>query len=61
MSAGYRRDALDFAEHLLIAGLPADAASRRRLTHWWQDRAAPRPPRRTARLARAARSVLVGR
>ncbi|WP_406091193.1 DUF692 domain-containing protein [Streptomyces sp. NBC_01013] len=61
MSAGYRRDALDFAEHLLIAGRPADASSRRRLTHWWQDRAAPLPPRRTTRLARAARSVLVGR
>ncbi|MFJ2093585.1 DUF692 domain-containing protein [Streptomyces sp. NPDC087901] len=61
MSAGYRRDALDFAEQLLIAGRPADAAARRRLTHWWQDRAAPRPPRRTVRLVRAARSVLVGR
>ncbi|MFI6648834.1 DUF692 domain-containing protein [Streptomyces sp. NPDC050529] len=61
MSAGYRRDALDFAEQLLIAGRPADDAARRRLTHWWQDRAAPLPPRRTARLIRAARSVLVGR
>ncbi|THA79006.1 DUF692 domain-containing protein [Streptomyces sp. A0642] len=61
MSAGYRRDALDFAERLLIAGLPADEAARRRLTHWWQDRAAARPPRRTAQLARAARSVLAGR
>lgn len=61
MSAGYRRDALDFAEQLLIADRPADDAARRRLTHWWQDRAAPRPPRRTVRLARAARSVLVGR
>lgn len=61
MSAGYRRDALDFAEQLLIADRPADDAARRRLTHWWQDRAAPRTPRRTARLARAARSVLAGR
>ncbi|MCX4965490.1 DUF692 domain-containing protein [Streptomyces sp. NBC_00654] len=61
LSAGYRRDALDFAEHLLIAGLPQDAAARRRLTHWWQDRAAPRPPRRTTRLVRAARAVLVGK
>ncbi|MER5275809.1 DUF692 domain-containing protein [Streptomyces sp. NPDC002809] len=61
MSAGYRRDALDFAEQLLIAGRPADDAARRRLTHWWQDRAAPRPPRRTVRLVRAARSVLIGR
>ncbi|WLQ39929.1 DUF692 domain-containing protein [Streptomyces laculatispora] len=61
MPAGYRRDALDFAEQLLIAGRPGDDAARRRLTHWWQDRAAPRPPRRTTRLARAARSVLAGR
>ncbi|MFG3135953.1 DUF692 domain-containing protein [Streptomyces sp. NPDC048211] len=61
MSAGYRRDALDFAEHLLLTGRPDDASARRRLTHWWQDRAAPRPPRRATRLARAARSVLVGR
>ncbi|MFJ6433958.1 DUF692 domain-containing protein [Streptomyces sp. NPDC091416] len=61
MSAGYRRDALDFAEQLLIAGRPSDEAARRRLTRWWQDRAAPRPPRRTTRLVRAARSVLAGR
>ncbi|MFG2629434.1 DUF692 domain-containing protein [Streptomyces sp. NPDC048473] len=61
MSAGYRRDALDFAEGLLIAGRPADDAARRRLTHWWQDRAAARPPRRSTRLVRAARAALVGR
>ncbi|WNI28528.1 DUF692 domain-containing protein [Streptomyces sp. ITFR-6] len=61
MSAGYRRDALDFAERLLVAGRPEDDAARRRLTYWWQDRAAPRPPRRATRLARAARSVLAGR
>ncbi len=61
MTSGYRRDALDFAEHLLIAGRPADDAARRRLTRWWRDRAAPRPPGRATRLARAARSVLVGR
>ncbi|MFE9814507.1 DUF692 domain-containing protein [Streptomyces sp. NPDC005773] len=61
MSAGYRRDALDFAERLLIAGRPSDEAARRRLTHWWQDRTAPRPPRRITRLGRAARSVLAGR
>ncbi|NEC07514.1 DUF692 domain-containing protein, partial [Streptomyces sp. SID7909] len=40
MTSGYRRDALDFAEHLLIAGRPADDAARRRLTRWWRDRAA---------------------
>lgn len=61
MSAGYRRDALDFAEQLLISGRPADDAARRRLTHWWQDRAAARPPRRTTRLVRAARAAIAGR
>ncbi|MFB7213080.1 DUF692 domain-containing protein [Streptomyces sp. NPDC056255] len=61
MSAGYRRDAMDFAEDLLIAGRPADDAARRRLTHWWQDRAGARPPRRTTRLVRAARAALIGR
>ncbi|MGP3689077.1 DUF692 domain-containing protein [Streptomyces sp. IBSNAI002] len=57
MTAGYRRDALDFAEHLLIQDLPADPAARRRLTAWWRDRAGARPPRRVVRWARA----LVGR
>lgn len=61
MAAGYRRDALGFAEHLLIAGHPADAAARRRLTRWWQDRAGPRPPRRAARLVHATRTALLGR
>ncbi|MFB6872774.1 DUF692 domain-containing protein [Streptomyces sp. NPDC056323] len=61
MSAGYRRDAMDFAEDLLIAGRPADDAARRRLTHWWQDRAGARPPRRTTRLVRAARVAMIGR
>ncbi|MFF2235626.1 multinuclear nonheme iron-dependent oxidase [Streptomyces anulatus] len=59
MSGGYRRDALDFAEHVLIAGGPADPVARRRLTYWWQDRAGARPPRRTTRLVRAARAALV--
>lgn len=61
MSAGYRRDALAFAEQLLVAGRPADDAARLRLTHWWQDRTAARPPRRSTRLVRAARSALMGR
>ncbi|MGQ4712947.1 DUF692 domain-containing protein [Streptomyces anulatus] len=59
MSGGYRRDALDFAEHVLIAGGPADPVARRRLTYWWQDRSGSRPPRRTTRLVRAARAALV--
>ncbi|MFD3326522.1 DUF692 domain-containing protein [Streptomyces sp. NPDC058701] len=53
MTGGYRRDALDFAEHLLIRDLPADPAARRRLTAWWQDRAGARPPGRIVRWARA--------
>ncbi|MFD9335145.1 DUF692 domain-containing protein [Streptomyces sp. NPDC060028] len=57
MTAGYRRDALNFAEHLLIRDLPTDPAARRRLTAWWRDRAGARPPRRAVRWARA----LVGR
>ncbi|MBT2491531.1 DUF692 domain-containing protein [Streptomyces sp. ISL-96] len=59
MSAGYRRDALDFAEHLLATGRPEDDAARRRLTYWWQDRAAARPPSRSTRFVRAARAALV--
>ncbi|WP_443065986.1 DUF692 domain-containing protein [Streptomyces sp. NBC_00503] len=60
MTAGYRRDALDFAEHLLIRDLPADPDARRRLTLWWQDRAGARPTRRIARWARSltARSLM---
>ncbi|WP_328332668.1 MULTISPECIES: multinuclear nonheme iron-dependent oxidase [unclassified Streptomyces] len=58
MSGGYRRDALDFAEQLLRTGLPADAAARRRLTLWWQERSAPRRPARAVRFARAARTRL---
>ncbi|MFJ3926734.1 DUF692 domain-containing protein [Streptomyces sp. NPDC090022] len=50
MTGGYRRDALDFAEHLLVQDLPADAAARRRLTAWWEYRAGSRPPGRAARL-----------
>lgn len=58
-ASGYRRDALAFAEHLLVAGEPADDAARRRLARWWQERAGARPPRRTTRLARAARAAFV--
>ncbi|MFB6842873.1 DUF692 domain-containing protein [Streptomyces sp. NPDC056361] len=61
MSGGYRRDALDFAEHLLVAERPEDAEARRRLTEWWQDRSGSRPPGRATRLVRAARHALVRR
>ncbi|WP_404830839.1 DUF692 domain-containing protein [Streptomyces albidocamelliae] len=43
MSGGYRRDALDFAGHLLRTAPPAGAAARRELRNWWLDRAGPAP------------------
>ncbi|MFI6645271.1 DUF692 family multinuclear iron-containing protein [Streptomyces sp. NPDC050504] len=61
MTSGYRRDALNFAESLLIADRPADPAARRALTLWWEERAAPRPPSRASRLARAVRTVFSGK
>lgn len=63
MTGGYRRDALDFAEYLLLAGRPEDAETRRRLREWWLERSGPTPPsqRPTARLARATRRVLLRR
>ncbi|GGU87242.1 UPF0276 protein [Streptomyces filipinensis] len=57
MSGGYRRDALDFAGHLLRAGRPEDAGVRRALREWWLDRAGP-APRPTGRMARLARKAL---
>ncbi|MFD7433258.1 DUF692 domain-containing protein [Streptomyces sp. NPDC059861] len=57
MTAGYRRDALDFAERLLLAGRPQEARSRRELREWWLERSgsAPRP---RSRMARARRVLL---
>ncbi|MFF9869992.1 DUF692 family multinuclear iron-containing protein [Streptomyces sp. NPDC013953] len=60
MRDGYRRDALDFAEHLLVAGEPADPGARRRLARWWEERAGERPPGPVARLLRAVRTSLRG-
>lgn len=61
MTGGYRRDALDFAEHLLRTG-GLDGPGARQLLHaWWLERSGPTPPSRrpTARLARATRRVLL--
>jgi uncharacterized protein (UPF0276 family) len=60
MTAGYRRDALAFAEHLLSAGRPGDTRARRELREWWLERSgpAPRSGRPVHRLARATRRVL---
>lgn len=58
MTDGYRHDALDFVEELLITGRPADPAARRRLTAWWRERAGIRPPGPLARLGHRIRTVL---
>ncbi|WP_369232665.1 DUF692 domain-containing protein [Streptomyces sp. R21] len=61
MGGGYRRDALDFAEHLLLGGGPEDADARRALREWWLERSGPVPrsSRPAVRLARATRRVLL--
>ncbi|WP_145502481.1 DUF692 domain-containing protein [Streptomyces sp. CFMR 7] len=61
MNGGYRRDAMEFVERILVSGGLPDPVAQRRLTHWWEDRSGPRPPGRTTRLVRAARVVLVGK
>ncbi|MER5438076.1 DUF692 family multinuclear iron-containing protein [Streptomyces sp. NPDC002790] len=43
MTTGYRRDALDFAEKLLLTQRIQSPAPRRELTHWWLNRSGPRP------------------
>ncbi|MFJ5302365.1 DUF692 domain-containing protein [Streptomyces sp. NPDC088350] len=63
MTGGYRRDALDFAGQLLLAGGPEDAEARRELREWWLERSGPVPrsTRPGVRLARATRRVLLRR
>ncbi|GGM11985.1 UPF0276 protein [Streptomyces fumigatiscleroticus] len=63
MTGGYRRDALDFAAHLLRDGRPQEAGARRELREWWLERSGPVPRSRrpAVRLARATRRVLLGR
>ncbi|MBQ0852732.1 DUF692 domain-containing protein [Streptomyces sp. BH-SS-21] len=63
MTDGYRRDALDFAEHLLFEGRLPDTAVRRALSDWWLERSGPAPlsQRPAARLVRATRRVLLRR
>jgi hypothetical protein len=60
MTGGYRRDALDFAEQLLLAGRPEQARTRRELREWWWERSGPVPRSGgpTVRWARATRRVL---
>ena len=63
MTDGYRRDALSFAEHLLLGGKLADARTRREVREWWLERSGPVPRSRrpAVRLARATRKVLLRR
>ncbi|MFB7322624.1 DUF692 domain-containing protein [Streptomyces sp. NPDC056190] len=63
MTGGYRQDALEFAESLLLAGKPRNADVRRELREWWLDRSgpAPRSRRPAVRVARAAQRVLLRR
>ncbi|MEU4040596.1 DUF692 domain-containing protein [Streptomyces antibioticus] len=56
MRGGYRQDALDFAEHVLLGRNPAEGRSRRELRRWWLDRSGP-APRSRSRLARVGRSL----
>ncbi|MFI8828505.1 DUF692 family multinuclear iron-containing protein [Streptomyces sp. NPDC053431] len=58
MTDGYRHDALDFVEGLLVANRPEDPDARRRLTAWWRERAGIRPPGPAARLAHRIRTAL---
>ncbi|MFE9771786.1 DUF692 domain-containing protein [Streptomyces sp. NPDC005931] len=63
MTGGYRRDALDFVEQVLLSGRPQDARVRRELRAWWLERSGPKPrsPRPAVRLARATRRALLRR
>ncbi|QNS08591.1 DUF692 domain-containing protein [Streptomyces xanthii] len=60
MTGGYRRDALDFAEDLLLGQRVTEPGARRRLTDWWLERSGPAPlsGRPVARALRAARFAL---
>ncbi|MEU4656185.1 DUF692 domain-containing protein [Streptomyces sp. NPDC023723] len=63
MTGGYRRDALDFAAHLVRTGSPQDARVRREVRQWWRERSGPVPRSRrpAVRLARATRRMVLGR
>ncbi|MFI1565186.1 DUF692 domain-containing protein [Streptomyces sp. NPDC020490] len=63
MTGGYRRDALDFAAHLLLTDGVEAGPARRELRRWWLERSgpAPRSRRPAVRIARAARRALLRR
>ncbi|MGW2885034.1 DUF692 domain-containing protein [Streptomyces griseoruber] len=57
MRGGYRQDALDFVERVLLDGPPAQGRVRRELRTWWLDRSGP-APRSGSRLARVGRALI---
>ncbi|MEV5430325.1 DUF692 domain-containing protein [Streptomyces sp. NPDC052701] len=63
MTGGYRRDALDFVERLLVEGRLDDVRVRRAAREWWLERAGSRPrsERPVVRFARATRRALLRR
>lgn len=63
MTGGYRQDAMDFVEELLLARRPEDGRLRGALREWWLERSGPGPrsSRPGVRLVRATRRVLLRR
>ncbi|MEV6179534.1 DUF692 domain-containing protein [Streptomyces sp. NPDC052016] len=57
MRGGYRQDALDFAERVLLGASLEEGRARRELRRWWLDRSGP-APRRRSRLGRVGRSLI---
>jgi hypothetical protein len=63
MTGGYRRDALDFAAHVLDEGSAGGRRARRRLRMWWRERSGPEPlpEARMRRVLHLTRERLLGR
>ncbi|MFF8973006.1 DUF692 domain-containing protein [Streptomyces sp. NPDC014995] len=57
MRGGYRQDALDFAERMLLGGRVAQERAARELRRWWLDRSGP-VPRPRSRWERMGRSLI---
>ncbi|MFF4661000.1 DUF692 domain-containing protein [Streptomyces sp. NPDC001381] len=60
MRGGYRQDALDFAEQVLLDGRLEEGRARRELRTWWLDRSGPAPRARSplARVGRIGRALI---
>ncbi|MFI6035443.1 DUF692 domain-containing protein [Streptomyces sp. NPDC051315] len=57
MRGGYRQDALDFAERMLLDGQVTRERAARELRRWWLDRSGP-APRPRSRWERVGRSLI---